>query len=42
MSERLPIRSEIEVFETAYANALPLLLKGPAGCGKTRFMEYMA
>ena len=37
-----PIGSEIEVFEAAYANALPVLLKGPTGCGKTRFMEYMA
>jgi nitric oxide reductase NorQ protein len=33
---------EIEIFEAAYANGLPLLLKGPTGCGKTRFMEYMA
>ncbi len=33
---------EIEIFEAAYRNALPVLLKGPTGCGKTRFMEYMA
>ncbi len=33
---------EIELFEAAYHNRLPLLLKGPTGCGKTRFMEYMA
>lgn len=34
--------SEIEIFEAAWRNRLPLLLKGPTGCGKTRFMEYMA
>ena len=33
---------EVEVFEAAYNNALPVLLKGPTGCGKTRFMEYMS
>jgi nitric oxide reductase NorQ protein len=33
---------ECELFETAYENGLPLLLKGPTGCGKTRFVEYMA
>ena len=33
---------EIELAETAYMHRLPLLLKGPTGCGKTRFMEYMA
>ncbi|MEW7976031.1 MAG: CbbQ/NirQ/NorQ/GpvN family protein [Candidatus Sedimenticola endophacoides] len=33
---------EIAIFEAAYANHLPVLLKGPTGCGKTRFMEYMA
>ena len=37
-----PIGSEIEIFEAAYANTLPVLLKGPTGCGKTRFMEYIA
>lgn len=36
------IGKEIEVFEAAYANQLPVLLKGPTGCGKTRFMEYMS
>ncbi len=36
-----PVSDEIEVFEAAYANKLPVLLKGPTGCGKTRFMEYM-
>ena len=33
---------ECALFETAYENGLPLLLKGPTGCGKTRFVEYMA
>lgn len=33
---------ECAVFQTAYENCLPLLLKGPTGCGKTRFVEHMA
>ncbi|MGE5027066.1 MAG: CbbQ/NirQ/NorQ/GpvN family protein [Betaproteobacteria bacterium] len=33
---------EVGIFEAAYRNRLPVLLKGPTGCGKTRFMEYMA
>ena len=33
-----PVADECAVFETAHANALPLLLKGPTGCGKTRFV----
>lgn len=33
---------EIEVFEHAWRNRLPLLIKGPTGCGKTRFVSYMA
>ena len=37
-----PIDRELEIFEAAYRNALPVLLKGPTGCGKTRFMEHMA
>ncbi len=37
-----PVGDEIEVFEAAYRNQLPVLLKGPTGCGKTRFMEHMA
>ncbi len=37
-----PVAEEIEVFEAAYNNQLPVLLKGPTGCGKTRFMEYMS
>src|SRR5512135_2787751 len=34
--------NEIEVFERAWRNRLPLLIKGPTGCGKTRFVSYMA
>lgn len=33
---------EIELFEAAYNGKLPVMLKGPTGCGKTRFVEYMA
>ena len=36
------IGDEIQVFEAAYRQKLPILLKGPTGCGKTRFMEHMA
>ena len=36
------IGDEIQLFEAAYATRIPVLLKGPTGCGKTRFMEYMA
>ncbi|HVM96163.1 MAG TPA: CbbQ/NirQ/NorQ/GpvN family protein [Candidatus Acidoferrales bacterium] len=38
----LPIGDEVEIFTAAYACRLPILLKGPTGCGKTRFVEYMA
>jgi nitric oxide reductase NorQ protein len=38
----LPIADEVELFEAAYRSRLPVLLKGPTGCGKTRFVEYMA
>ncbi len=38
----LPIRSEVELFESAYHAKLPVMLKGPTGCGKTRFVEHMA
>ncbi len=36
------IGDECELFEAAYRNRLPLLLKGPTGCGKTRFVSHMA
>jgi nitric oxide reductase NorQ protein len=38
----LPVSDEVEVFRQAYKNRLPVLLKGPTGCGKTRFVEHMA
>lgn len=38
----LPIQDEVELFKIAYENRLPLMLKGPTGCGKTRFLSYMA
>ena len=38
----LPVGKEVELFESAYRNQIPVLLKGPTGCGKTRFMQYMA
>lgn len=37
-----PVANEIDIFIAAYQNQLPVLLKGPTGCGKTRFMEHMA
>lgn len=37
-----PSAGEVELFEAAYAQRMPMILKGPTGCGKTRFMEYMA
>ncbi|HEY6093740.1 MAG TPA: CbbQ/NirQ/NorQ/GpvN family protein [Gallionellaceae bacterium] len=37
-----PHHNEIELFEHAYRNQLPLLIKGPTGCGKTRFVAHMA
>jgi len=37
-----PNADEIEVFQLAYQNRLPVLIKGPTGCGKTRFVEHMA
>ena len=38
----LPIADEVQLFETAYDQHIPVLLKGPTGCGKTRFVEYMS
>ena len=38
----VPIADEIELFEAAYRSKIPVLLKGPTGCGKTRFLEHMA
>jgi nitric oxide reductase NorQ protein len=38
----LPTGDEVELFRAAYEQRIPMLLKGPTGCGKTRFVEYMA
>ncbi|MGW8161995.1 MAG: AAA family ATPase, partial [Desulfobulbales bacterium] len=38
----LSVGQEVQLAEAAYESRLPLLLKGPTGCGKTRFMQYMA
>lgn len=38
----LPVGDEIEIFEAAYAQRVPILLKGPTGSGKTRFVEHMS
>jgi len=37
-----PLGNEMEIFTAAYHERLPVMLKGPTGCGKTRFVEYMA
>ncbi|HCD26276.1 MAG TPA: AAA family ATPase [Gammaproteobacteria bacterium] len=37
----VPLADEVSVFRAAYAARLPILLKGPTGCGKTRFVEHM-
>ena len=37
-----PSGNEVSLFEHAYKNQLPLLIKGPTGCGKTRFIQHMA
>jgi len=36
------IGDELDLFTAAYHQHIPVLLKGPTGCGKTRFVEYMA
>jgi nitric oxide reductase NorQ protein len=37
-----PVADEVAVFEAAWQSRLPVMLKGPTGCGKTRFVEHMA
>lgn len=37
-----PVADEVELYEAAYSVRMPMMLKGPTGCGKTRFAEYMA
>jgi len=36
------VSDEVALFSAAYASRMPVMLKGPTGCGKTRFIEYMA
>ncbi len=38
----LPQHNEVALFEHAWNNQLPVMIKGPTGCGKTRFIEHMA
>jgi nitric oxide reductase NorQ protein len=38
----VPTSDEVQLFEASFAQKIPVLLKGPTGCGKTRFIEYMA
>jgi len=38
----LPVNKEVEVFEHCYRSRLPVMLKGPTGSGKSRFVEFMA
>jgi len=38
----LPVGSEVEIFEAARRRGLPVMLKGPTGCGKTRLVEFIA
>ncbi len=37
-----PVGNEVQMYEAAYAARMPVMLKGPTGCGKSRFVEYMA
>lgn len=36
------VDNEVELYEAAYQVRMPVMLKGPTGCGKSRFVEYMA
>lgn len=38
----LPVAGEVGLFENAWRGQIPVLLKGPTGCGKTRFVAHMA
>ncbi|MCG8427238.1 MAG: CbbQ/NirQ/NorQ/GpvN family protein [Chromatiales bacterium] len=37
-----PVSDEVDKYEAAYNARMPVMLKGPTGCGKSRFVEYMA
>ncbi len=36
------LTNEVDLYQAAYAAKLPIMVKGPTGCGKSRFIEYMA
>ncbi|MES9832902.1 MAG: CbbQ/NirQ/NorQ/GpvN family protein [Candidatus Thiodiazotropha sp. LLP2] len=36
------VNNEVEMYQAAYDARMPVMLKGPTGCGKSRFVEYMA
>ena len=38
----MPLHDEVALYEAAYQARMPIMLKGPTGCGKSRFVEYMA
>ncbi|HEX6037887.1 CbbQ/NirQ/NorQ/GpvN family protein [Longimicrobium sp.] len=38
----VPAGQEVQIFESCHARGLPVMLKGPTGCGKTRFVEHVA
>ena len=38
----MPVHDEVALYEAAYQARMPIMLKGPTGCGKSRFVEYMA
>jgi nitric oxide reductase NorQ protein len=42
VGEYLPVGDEIAIFTSAWRSGLPVMLKGPTGCGKTRLVEHMA
>ncbi|HEX5636406.1 MAG TPA: AAA family ATPase, partial [Gammaproteobacteria bacterium] len=37
-----PVGNEVALYEAAYNARMPMMLKGPTGCGKSRFVEHMA
>lgn len=38
----VPVQNEMDIFKASFESRLPVMLKGPTGCGKTRFVEHMA
>jgi nitric oxide reductase NorQ protein len=36
------VDNEIDLYQSAYDVRMPMMIKGPTGCGKSRFVEYMA